>query len=222
MTKRAKINIFLAGGLILVLLVIGFFFLPGILGDEIYPLKYEDWIVQYSAKYQVDPALVAAIIRQESNFDPNAKSKAGAKGLAQFMDTTASTMAKETGRYPDYNIFDPETSIDFCAAHVRDLMIKYTGNLDAALAGYNAGTGNADRWIKLGILNNLPTGETRNYVHKVKNYYEIYLKLYGNNELSSEQTKVESVKVEVKQTDPYSTFWKMFFKDMFKMDLSNK
>ncbi len=222
MSIKGKIRLLSVAAVLLVLLVAGFFFLPGILGDEVYLLKYENWIVQYSVKYQVDPALVAAVIRQESNFDPNARSGAGAKGLAQFMDTTATTMAKETGRYPNYNIFDPETSVDFCAAHIRDLMIKYNGNIDAALAGYNAGTGSADKWIRLGILDNLPSGETKNYVKKVKNYYSIYLKLYGTNKLSSEQTKVEKVKVEVKQTDPYSVFWSMFFKDMFKMDLSNK
>ncbi len=219
MSIKGKIKLFSAVAVLLVLLAAGFFFLPRMLADEVYPLKYENWIVQYGEKYGVDPALVAAVIRQESNFNPNAKSGAGAKGLAQFMDTTASTMAKETGRYPKYDIYDPETSIDFCAAHIRDLMVKYNGNLDAVLAGYNAGTGNADKWLRLGILNNLPSGETKSYVKKVKNYYSIYLELYGNNKLSSEQTQVETIKVEVKQTNTYTSFWSMFFKDMFKVDI---
>lgn len=222
MTKKTKNSLLLVASLALALLIAGFFFLPGILGDEVYTLKYEDWIVEYGVKYGVDPALVAAVIKQESGFNPQARSGAGAKGLAQFMDSTASTMAKETGRWPNYDIFDPETSIDFCAAHLRDLLVKYNGNLDAALAGYNAGTGNADRWVRLGLLGNLPFGETRNYVIKVKNYYSIYLKLYGDKELASEHTKVEKVKVEVKKADTYTAFWGLFFRDVFKVDIANE
>ena len=221
MTKRTKNKLFIVTGLLLALLISGFFFLPGILGDEVYTLKYDAWIVQYGERYGVDPALIAAVIKQESGFNPQARSGAGAKGLAQFMDGTASTMAKETGRYPNYDIFDAETSIDFCAAHLRDLLVKYNGNLDAALAGYNAGTGNADRWVRLGLLGNLPFGETRSYVAKVKNYYTIYLKLYGDNRLSSKQTKIETVKVEVKKPDTYTAFWGMFFKDVFKVNISD-
>lgn len=220
MSKRLKINIVISGCLILVLLLAGFFYLPSILGDEMYTLKYEDLIVKYSVKYDVDPALVAAIIRQESNFNPNAVSRAGAKGLAQFMDGTAKTMAKQTGRWPNYDVFDPETSIEFCAGHIHDMLVKYSDNLDAALAAYNAGGGNADKWIHLGIMDNIPFGETRNYVKKVKNYYTIYLKLYGDNKLSSEKTKIETVKVEIKQADTYTAFWSMFFKDMFKIDIN--
>ncbi len=220
MSKRTNINLILAGLLIVVLIVSGYFYIPQILGDEIYPLKYEDLIVKYSLKYGVDPALVSAIIKQESNFNPDAKSRAGAKGLAQFMDATARTMAKETGRWPSYDIYDPETSIDFCAAHVRDLLVKYQNNLDAALAAYNAGGGNADKWVRLGILDNIPFGETRNYVKKVKNYYTIYLKLYGDNKLASEQTKIEEIKVEIKQADTYTAFWTMFFKNIFSIDIS--
>lgn len=218
MIKKTKISILLVSALLVGILTSGFFLLPGVLGDEIYPLKYENLIVQYGEKYDVDPALVAAVIKQESNFNPNARSGAGAEGLAQFMRGTAGTMAKETGHGLKYNIYDPETSIEFCAAHLRDLLVKYNGNIDAALAGYNAGTGNADRWVRLGLLGNLPFGETRGYVVKVKNYYSIYLKLYGDNKLASTQTKVETVKVEVKKPNTYTAFWGMFFKDVFKIN----
>lgn len=217
LTKKTKIRFSIGLFIAVVILLAGFFYLPGVLGDEVYPLKYADLIVKYGEKYGVDPALIAAVIRQESNFNPSAKSGAGAEGLAQFMPGTAKTMAKETGRYPNYNIYDPETSIDFCAAHLRDLLQNYDGNLDAALAAYNAGSGNADRWIRLGILGNLPYGETRSYVAKVKNYYTIYLKLYGSTELSSSQTKVETVKVEVKKPNTYTAFWGMFFQNVFKL-----
>jgi len=155
-----------------------YYFVPSAFGDTVYPLKYEEFIRTYSKKYEVDPALVAAVILQESRFNPNAVSPMGAQGLMQFMPGTASTMAKETGRWPSYNIFDPETSVDFGAAHLRDLLLKYNGNLDAALAGYNAGTGNADKWVKSGILDKIPFKETNNYVKKVKNYQRVYASMY--------------------------------------------
>jgi len=147
-------------------------------GDTVYPLMYEDYIKKYSELYEVDPALVAAVIFQESRFNPRAVSPKGAQGLMQFMPGTAATMAKEVGR-TNYDIFDPETSVQFGAAHIRDLLVKYNGDIDAALAGYNAGTGNADKWVRQGILGNIPFRETNNYVKKVKNYQTVYATMYA-------------------------------------------
>lgn len=166
---------------------------PQYFADEVYPLKYENFIVQYANKYGVDPALVAAVILQESRFNPKATSPKGAQGLMQFMPGTASTMAKETGHWPSYDIYDPETSVEFGAAHLRDLLIKYNGNLDAALAGYNAGTGNADKWQRMGILDKIPFRETNNYVKKIKNYQTVYRTIYAK-ELGIEPIKLESRK----------------------------
>jgi soluble lytic murein transglycosylase len=195
------------------MLVAGFFYLPGMLADTIVPLKYENWIVQYSRAYGVDPSLVAAVIMQESRFNPTAQSSKGAKGLMQFMPGTANTMAKEVGM-TNYDIFDPETSINFGAAHIRDLLVKYSGNIDAALAGYNAGTGNADKWIALGILGNIPFKETRNYVYNVKKYQQIYATMYAD-QLGLRDDPKYAVKVEQKTTDVSSSFWTMFFKNLF-------
>jgi soluble lytic murein transglycosylase len=172
--------------LIILLLVIVaslvYFLLPKMLADEVYPLKYENFIRTYSAKYDVDPALVAAVIFQESRFNPRAVSPMGAKGLMQFMPGTAATMAKETGRWPNYDIFDPETSVEFGAAHIRDLLVKYSGDVDRALAGYNAGTGTVDSWVRRNIFQKIiqsdSKGETVNYVRKVKKYQNIYRTMY--------------------------------------------
>lgn len=213
MRRRTKVNIFVTIGAILVLLVMAFYLLPGMLADSVVPLKYENWIVQYSRAYGVDPSLVAAVIMQESRFNPAAKSSKGASGLMQFMPGTAATMAKEVGM-TSYDIFDAETSINFGAAHIRDLMVKYNGNLDAALAGYNAGTGNADKWIRLGILADIPFKETRNYVYNVKKYQQIYSTMYAA-QLGLKDDPKYAVKVEQKNTDVSSSFWTMFFKNLF-------
>lgn len=159
-----------------------YFFLPRMLADEVYPLKYADYIRTYSSKYGVDPSLVAAVICQESRFNPKAVSPVGAKGLMQFMPGTAATMARETGHWPKYDIFDPETSVEFGAAHLRDLLNKYNGDIDQALVGYNAGTGTADSWIRRNIFEKVihsgSNGETVNYVRKVKNYQNVYRTMY--------------------------------------------
>lgn len=159
-----------------------YFFIPKMLADEVYPLKYADYIKTYSSKYNVDPSLVAAVIFQESRFNPKAVSPVGAKGLMQFMPGTAATMAKETGHWPSYDIFDPETSVEFGAAHIRDLLNKYNGDVDQALAGYNAGTGTVDSWLRRNIFEKVihsgSNGETVSYVRKVKNYQNVYRTMY--------------------------------------------
>lgn len=213
MRKKIKINLFVIIGLVIVTLISAYFFLPGILGDTVVPLKYENWIKQYSNAYGVDPALVSAVIMQESRFNPTAQSPKGARGLMQFMPGTASTMAKEVGM-SSYDLLDPETSINFGAAHIRDLLIKYNGNIDAALAGYNAGTGNADKWIRLGILGDIPFKETRNYVVNVKNYQKIYATMYAE-QLGLKENPKYAVKIEQKKAEVSSTFWTMFFKNLF-------
>jgi len=180
--KRKQIKLFIFLGIAFAFLIGGYFWLPGMLADEVYPLKYEDLIVKYSNKWDVSPALVAAVILQESRFNPNAKSGAGAQGIMQFMPSTAKTMAKETGRYPNYNIFDPETSIEFGAAHLHDMLVKYNGDFDKALAAYNAGGGTVDGWVSRNIFEKIigsnSKSETVSYVRRVKNYMKVYETMY--------------------------------------------
>lgn len=213
MIKKRKL--FRWGVVVLFLVASGFAlfnYLPNIFGDAVYPLKYAPEIAKYSDQYGVDPALVAAVILQESRFNPAAVSPKGAKGLMQFMPGTAATMAKEIG-LKSYDLFDPVDSIQLGAAHLRDLLAKYNGNVDAALAGYNAGTGNADAWIRKGILGNIPFGETNNYVKKVKNYQKVYQTMY------TEELKVR-VPVNLKESAPSDTevkslIWGKLFENVF-------
>ncbi|MCX6806510.1 MAG: lytic transglycosylase domain-containing protein [Candidatus Berkelbacteria bacterium] len=186
LSKKAKLNLGLVIVLICVLGLSTYYYVPKMFADEVYPLKYADWIVKYSTKYSVDPALVCGVILQESRFNPSSVSGAGAQGLMQFMPGTAATMAKETGHWPNYNIFDAETSIEFGAAHIRDLLVKYNGSVELALYGYNAGTGNSDRAIGREVY--LRTNNS--YVRKIMNYQTAYHTMYAK-ELGLEPVKIE-------------------------------
>ncbi|MEK9156459.1 MAG: lytic transglycosylase domain-containing protein [Patescibacteria group bacterium] len=211
--KRLKIRLLLALAVLIGLGAGGYYYLPAILGDTVYPLKYQEHIIKYSRECNVDPALVVAVIFQESRFNPRAVSPKGAAGLMQFMPGTAKTMARELG-YSSYDIYDAETSVHFGACHIRDLLIKYNGNLDAALAGYNAGTGNADRWIRLGILDNIPFYETNNYVKRVKNYQTVYAAMYAKELDLTPPLQVEKSN-ETAQIRGY--IWAQLFANIFKI-----
>jgi len=184
--KRFKLNISLIVIFVFAMGIAVYYYVPTMFADQVYPLKYQTFIVKYSLKYGVDPALVAGVILQESRFNPSSVSGAGAQGLMQFMPGTAATMAKETGHWPNYDIFDAETSVEFGAAHLRDLLVKYNGSVELALFGYNAGTGNADKAI--GSEEYLR--KNNSYVRKIMNYRTVYSTMYAV-ELSLEPVKIE-------------------------------
>ena len=203
--KRKKINLIMLASLLLVVLVATYFYVPKFFADEVYPLKYDDFIRKYSVKYNVDPTLVAAVILQESRFNPSSVSGAGAQGLMQFMPGTAATMAKETGRWPNYNIFDAETSVEFGAAHLRDLLQKYNGNVDLALYAYNTGTGNADRFIgSPSAISNY------SYVARIKNYQTVYKTMYAT-QLGVEPVKLQTVDPNANKNQVRGFVWSQIF-----------
>jgi Soluble lytic murein transglycosylase and related regulatory proteins (some contain LysM/invasin domains) len=134
--------------------------------------RYDALIRQSAERYGVDPALVKAVIRTESSFNPYAVSRAGAKGLMQLMDATARSLGVD-------DPFDPAQNVAGGTRYLAYLLGKYDGNVKAALAAYNAGPGRVDR---LGILTDeafdekrpLLPEETRNYVSKVLDAFERY------------------------------------------------
>lgn len=221
MKKRAKVMTASIATLLVAVAVLVYLFLPGMVADEVYPLKYTGFIVQYSTKYDVDPALVAAVILQESRFNPDARSSVGAQGLMQFMPGTAATMAKETGRWPTYDIFDAETSVEFGAAHIRDLLVKYNGNVEQALVGYNAGTGTADRWISANIfdkvVNSNSGSETVNYVKKVTHYQEVYTQMYSTELGLNVATELRQVTKEDQSAKVRGFVWSKIFDNIFNL-----
>ncbi len=119
----------------------------------------EKLVREAAERHHVDPALVRAVIETESNWNPKAYSHKGAGGLMQLIPTTAQ-------RFGAYDVFNPQQNIDAGVRYLRTLLERYNGNLDLALAAYNAGEGAVDR------AHGVPAfRETRNYVQKVQNAY---------------------------------------------------
>lgn len=150
-------------------------------------INYQEEIYEYSEKYNVDPLLTASIIKVESDYNKDAKSNQGAQGLMQLLDETASHAADLTNKefYPD-KLSDVEYNLDLGIAYY-DYLYRYYNNRDLALAAYNGGVGNVDKWIDEGLIDpvdpntqNIPFEETRQYVTKIDANYDVYKKFYKN------------------------------------------
>jgi soluble lytic murein transglycosylase len=132
----------------------------------------------HAANYDIDPALLAAVIEQESKFRADAKSSAGAIGLMQLLPDTAKGIAIHTGgsKFVLSDLYNPEINIRYGAWYLHHLMQRY-GDEKTALAAYNAGQQNVDRWRAEGKGIEFP--ETRAYVDKVERLKGIYRRAYA-------------------------------------------
>jgi soluble lytic murein transglycosylase-like protein len=126
--------------------------------------KYEPEIWKASQRYSVDYNLVRAVIKAESNFNPKAVSRAGAKGLMQLMPKTAAELGVRDS-------FDPAQNITGGTRYLRRLLDRYQGDRKLALAAYNWGMGNVENRLEA-----MPR-ETRNYILKVEDLYQSYSKV---------------------------------------------
>ncbi len=152
-----------------------------------YPLEYEHIIRVHAGNHDLDPALVAAVVYVESRFDPNATSAAGAIGLMQLLPDTAKGIALRTGgeRFVVADLRDPDIPVRYGSWYLDHLREKYGDHpeaLDLALAAYNAGQTNVDRWVAAappGEPVDIRFPETRAYVERVHHLAELYARGYG-------------------------------------------
>ena len=170
--------------LIFGLVSFAFAFAPSLLFKSMYPLRYEDEIAASAATHGVDPYLVAAVIRSESSWDPEASSHQGARGLMQLMPETAQDMVAkglvDGKRYSYENLEDPTINIEYGCAYLSYLLTYFNGATDRAIAAYNAGMGNVDGWAKQDKLlhNAITFPETQAYLVRVNMAKARYQELY--------------------------------------------
>lgn len=164
------------------------------LGQLMYPIKYKELIIEHAVQYDVDPYLIAAIIRTESNFKPDKRSAKGAVGLMQLMPPTAGWIAEQEGDDPSIldQLNQPEVNIKYGVWYIRLLEQQFAADglskeekIALIAAAYNAGPGNVERWLAEGIWDGtydnsgqIPYGETRHYVNRIIYFYHKYEQAY--------------------------------------------
>ena len=188
--KKINIKIVISVAIILVILFSAAFILRSVnskYSKSSYPVKYEKEVTAASEKYGVDISLIYAVIKTESNFNPKAKSVAGAIGLMQITEDTFTwlqTYYVKDESHSFSSLYEPETNIDYGVRLLSILLDKY-GNEDTALCAYNGGQGHVDEWLKNPdysddgkTLKKVPFPETDNYRKLVAQNKSIYRKLY--------------------------------------------
>ena len=156
--------------------------------EKLYPTEYSEYVEKYSAAYDVDESLVYAVIKTESNFDPNAVSSVDAKGLMQMKKETfewvMTKMGVEGYTHTYSQIFEPEVSIKYGTFLLSILLKEYEGDETTALCAYYAGRDTVNQWLSSGSgaanknkLIGIPNGSVEAYVNKVLRNKDIYDKL---------------------------------------------
>ena len=178
-TKRVGAIVIL---LLAALLLYRYFVIPNLL----YPTKYSEYVDRYSEEYELDKAVIYAVIKAESSFDADNRSRTGARGLMQIMPETAEWIAGKLGdkELDPKNLTDPETNIEMGCWYLQFLKERFDNNLPVMMAAYNAGHNKVRSWLDDPQysdgenLTNIPYPETENYVKKVTKAYEEYQNLY--------------------------------------------
>ena len=144
-----------------------------------YPLRYEQIVTGHARNYRLEPELLAAVIYQESKVDAAAVSPSGAVGRMQLLPATAQGIADRTGGsgWRERDLLDPELNVRYGSWYLRHLLDKYRDE-ELALAAYNAGQANVDRWRSQG--GGIRFEETRHYVARVQELKEIYARAYAS------------------------------------------
>lgn len=151
-----------------------------------YPIRYTNTIGSVSRRYGLDPFLVAAVARTESNFNPAAVSRVGAVGIMQIMPDTAKWIAQLNSWKGDKRpvLTDSADNLELGACYLEYLILRFGGDINSALAAYNAGPNPVDSWLsKAGSktslgMSDIPFKETRDFVGRVERYRDIFSKVH--------------------------------------------
>ncbi len=185
MAKKTRKNKNVLFAIIILIVIIMFTIgLKELIIRQMYKKQYSEYISKYSSEYEIDENLIYALIKAESNFKCNAVSTSNAKGLMQLMYPTAEEIANKNGiELTEENILEPDVNINLGTIYISELIEKYK-SIEVALAAYNAGSGNVDKWIKNGIIKadgsdieKIPYKETNTYVRKIMRDYKIYTEI---------------------------------------------
>ena len=156
----------------------------------LYPKTYSEIVSTYAEEYNVEENLIYAVIKAESNFDSDAVSNREAIGLMQIVEETAIDVANQNKIDVDTEniteeLLDIDNNINIGTKYLSILLTQY-GNMEIALAAYNAGIGTVNNWIEKQVIQadgsdieNIPYKETNNYVRKILRDYRVYNELYG-------------------------------------------
>ncbi len=188
--KNIKLLIILLIIIIVTIILLGPLQIQNKILKIIYPREFENFVTLYAKEYNVDENLIYAIIKAESNFDPNAVSGKSAKGLMQIVDETAIDIAKTLSlKLSEDELIEKLNDIDLninLGTKYMSMLLKKYENIAIALTAYNAGIGTVDNWIEKGTIKsdgsdveNIPYKETNQYVRKILRDYKIYQKLYN-------------------------------------------
>ena len=162
--------------------------LPREIWRMLLPIEYAPFFAREARRHGLDPYLLVALVRQESAFDPRAVSSAQARGLMQLIPPTAKRVARQLqlDRFSIDQLFLPRLNIRLGAQYLADRLAQFEGNVDQAVASYNAGPDPVNLWLSEGdyreaaeFVENIPFTETRNYVKILHRNYRLYKQLYG-------------------------------------------
>ncbi len=187
---KNKYKIIIGTVIIVLIIAILFVLFKDKLLKILYPKTYSEIVSVYAEEYDVEENLIYAVIKAESNFESQAVSNRDAIGLMQIVEETAIDVAKKNNIDIDTEnieeeILDIDNNINIGTKYLSTLLTQY-GNIEVALAAYNAGIGTVNNWIDKQIIKadgsdieNIPYKETNNYVRKILKDYRIYNELYG-------------------------------------------
>jgi hypothetical protein len=163
--------------------------LPGVVRQLLYPRYFYTFIAEDAKRYEADPSLVLSIMREESRFNPRAKSQAAARGLLQFIITTARDIGRDVGivDVDPEDLYDPRVIIRLGAKYISELGEQFGGNRYRVAGAYNAGPKQVALWSRIQpapgddyFLTAVNFDETKHYIRKVMNSYERYSAIYGD------------------------------------------